>query len=90
MILLVFVWEVKLDEEFSFPFAFKNVEFGLLARSEDIPALDEFFNLFDVGLISNDLVNLIYVFFVEERRKEPDLLFGRILQFNKVLLLVWE
>ena len=90
MILLVFDREVKLDEELSIPFAFKNVDFGLLTRSEDIPALDEFLNLFDVGLISDDLVNLINVVFVEERRIEPDLLFGRVLQFDQVLLLVWK
>jgi hypothetical protein len=76
VILLVFVREVKLDEELPFPFALKNVDFGLLARSEDIPALDEFFNFVDVGLISDDLVDLINVVFVKERRKEPDLLLG--------------
>lgn len=90
IILLVFAREVKLDEELSFPFTLKNVDFSLLARSEDIPALDEFFNLFDVGLISDDLVDFINVVFVKERRIEPDLLFGRVLQFDQVLLLVWE
>jgi hypothetical protein len=90
VVLLVFIREVKLDEELTFPFALHNVDFGLLTRSEYIPALDKLFNPFDVSLVPNYLVDFINAVLVKERRIEPDLLLGTVLEFEQILLLVWK